>query len=227
MTNTENYGFFLPTEEDSMADVQTNLTSSFETLEAVPEIPVFAAGVALPQSGPYEIGDRIFRNDALGPDQWPSSYILVCKDINWGWHWRPIQVPLSPWVTLTNSIIDASQPNFMISPTVPLSMAMDYKGRVWWRGAVEYNVAGIPVGTKTLFKPFPSGIKPNSPFEFINAVSPVTSGGVSGVNSFVGAIMHGDANGSTFQFWNTAVGPRFVFFDGFSYIAAESFFSNG
>lgn len=227
MTNSSNYGFFLPTEDDLMSDVKKNITDSLKIIEPVADIPVFAAGTALPQSGNYNVGDRIFRNDPAGPNTWPSSYILVCKDVNWGWHWRPIYTPMSPWVNLTNAVIDSSQPNFTISTTVPLAMAMDYRGRVWWRGAVEYNVAGIPVGVKTLFKPFPSGIKPNSPFEFVNAVSPVTSGGTSGVNSFIGAIMHGDANGSSFQFWNTASGPRFVFFDGFSYIAAESYFTNG
>lgn len=180
---TENYNLFLPKPEDSMADVVKNLTNSFNVLLPRGNPTIIAAGGALPQSGSYELGDRVFRNDAISSTTYPSSYILICKDVNWGWHWRPVQTIISPWVTLTSTIWDTA--DFELHPTSPLQIALDSHGYCHWRGAFRRPAAGIPQDvTISPFKEIPLGIRPNVRFMHTLAVSPVVS--TTGTNGYSG-----------------------------------------
>lgn len=222
---TTNYGFFLPDEEDSMADVETNITNNFQTIEPVGDPTVIAAGADLPQEGDYNLFDRVFRNDPTGSTTWPSVYLLVCKDANWGWHWRPIQQITSPWVTITNDAI--SDVNFEIHPTNPLRIALDSRGWCHWRGCIRSKVPGISAATSfNALKTIPLGLRPCFSFMHTIALSPVLSGAGKAGNVGGRLFMREDGANSVRVFNSNNGISQNIWFDGLHYNTAYHWYYN-
>ena len=201
MAITENYGLFMPTEDDSMADVVSFLNDNWDKLRDRADPTVIAAGVALPQAGDYELGDRVFRADAATGGAYPSVYILVCKDANYGWHWRPVQHNISPWVTLPVDIVNDA--NFEVHLTYPVQVAFDSKGWCHWRGALRRTTPNIPEATSyTVLKNIPAGLRPTTRLMHTVPVSPAIS--ATSEEGYVGGRYYMDETGSsTFRFFNT------------------------
>lgn len=223
---TPNYGLFKPKPSDSMADVEKNLTETFEKLSTRADPTVIANGGALPQVGDYEIGDRVIRMKTVAnPFDHTSSFLLVCKDANWGWHWRPIQQILSPWVTLPASAI--SDGNWSLNATYPPAIALDSRGYVHWRGAITYNAS---INNMTSFFPFknvPVGLRPNTEFLHVLPVDPVNSG--VGLTGYKGGRMRMEPDGDTqFLFFNTAATTvRNAWLTGLNYWSSYQFATAG
>lgn len=226
---TSNYNLFMPAGADSMADVVTNLTENFQIIEPRNDITVIAALGALPQAGDYEVGDRVFRDDVAGGPNltWPSNYILVCKDTNWGWHWRPIQQILSPWVTVPSTAINDA--NFELHPTVPLQIALDSRGFCHWRGAIRRTTAGIPAATSfTVFKTIPDGIRPNVPFMHTIGLSPITGSSTGKAGNVGGRIFMNNTGGSSIRTFNSNNGvSQNIWFDGMNYNNSAHWYFSG
>lgn len=223
---TPNYGFFLPKDTDSMADVEKNITTTFEKLSTRADPTVIPAGNPLPQVGDYEIGDRVFRQDLDDGITYPSSYLLVCKDNNWGWHWRPIQTILSPWVSLSSSIWATS--DFEIHPTYGLQIAINNRGFCHWRGAIRKPTPNIPEDTLfESFKNIPVGLQPNTSILHTLAVSPIVGG--SGKSGYVGGrFFIRDDGYNTMKFFNTNnVSSQTVWFTNLRYNNSAGFYFSG
>jgi hypothetical protein len=216
--STPNYGFFLPTGEDSMSDVKKNITDSFKTIEPRNNITVIPSGGVLPQTGDYNIGDRIFRDDprsGFASGLYPSVYILICKDPVWGWHWRPVQAVISPWVTIPATAINNVL--FELHPTFKFQIALDSKGMCYWRGAIRSKVVGItPNSSMIIFNDVPVALRAG--FDVLHSVvlSPAT--GTTGRPGYVGGRMGINADGSgSFRFFNSATVVQNIWFNGLMY----------
>lgn len=154
-TTTPNYGITKP-------DPKTALMSAFETYinagwSKLEDIPAPPSGTTLPQSGSYNLGDRFYKSDTK------SIYILVAKDADWGWHWRPIHDAISPWLTIpTTAMVNAV--GWTLNPVAanPFAIALDNRGNCYWRGVIGPSVGNIARNSSVgVFKPLPSGIRPS------------------------------------------------------------------
>lgn len=229
MAVTDNYGLYLPTDQDEMSAVEQNITNSLDILEPRADPTVIAAGGALPQTGNYNVGDRVFRNDIRDLSvarTYPSTYILVCKDANWGWHWRPVQQNLSPWVTVPAGCISDTT-NYEIHPTYPLAIAMNSQGFCHWRGALRKKTVNIPEATNiNVLKVVPEGIRPHLRLVHTIPVSPVVSG--TGEGGYVGGRFYMNELGeNNFRFINTNNATSQTFWlTGLKYQPSKGFFYN-
>jgi hypothetical protein len=136
-----------------MADFETWLNANWEKLRKASSPP---SGTTLPQSGPYNIGDRFYKSDTR------SIYILVCKDTNWGWYWRPIQDAISPWFTVPTTCLNLGTWTINSVAGKPFQIALDNRGKCYWRGVLAPNfLATITRNTDlAVFRPLPDGIRP-------------------------------------------------------------------
>lgn len=220
---TANYNLYMPTEDESMADVAVNITDNFEILLNRANPTVVAAGGDLPQVGSYELGDRVFRADAATTTSYPSSYILVCKDATWGWHWRPVQELISPWISVPATAI--AHADYEIHPTYPLQIAYDSRGWCHWRGSVRKKVANIPEDvTTTIFNSLPDGLRPTTNLMHSAPVTPVvtstTEAGYAGSRIFINS-----TGVNTMRFFNTNnATSREFWFTGFKYQPSLGFY---
>lgn len=191
---TPNYNFFLPKEEDSMADVKKNITDSFKIIQPRNDITIIPAGQPLPQAGNYNLGDRVFRDDPAASPTYPSNYILVCKDLYWGWHWRPIQGRLSPWVDIPNTAVSTAYASqFGLTGVSPVQIALDNRGICYWRGKIKSLSPTIPVGiSMPILRNVPVGIRPNSSITFTCGLGPLVAG-----NTFAASQFHLDNTGNS------------------------------
>lgn len=200
-----NYPFFYPTSSDKMSDVKKNITNNFKLIEPRNDITVIAAGAPLPQAGNYEIGDRVFRNDPAGNGTWPSNYLLVTKDANWGWHWRPIQQNISPWIDIPSTAIEDTT-NWELHPTNKFQIALDSRGWCHWRGMLRTKTPGItPASSLIVLKAIPTGIRPGLNFMHTVSVSPIVSAAGKAGN-VAGRIYINNEGYSSFRFFNTGNG---------------------
>jgi hypothetical protein len=225
MESTTNYGLQMPEDDDQMSDVETALNDNFLILEPRADPTVIASGGALPQAGDYNLGDRVFRNDAITSGTYPSTYILVVKDATWGWHWRPVQQNISPWVTLPVGVINDAL--FEIHPTYPVAVAFDSQGYCHWRGAFRKKVANIPENTGyNVLKTMPVGLRTTTRLLHTVPVSPVVSGTTE--NGYVGGRLFMAQDGtSSFVFFNTNNATSQTFWiTGLKYQPSKSFFYN-
>jgi hypothetical protein len=221
---TPNYGFFMPSEEDSMADVAKNITDNFEILGGRGNPTVIPAGGALPQSGNYNLFDMVYRDDPKDGFNWPSAYLLVCKDADWGWHWRPIQAITSPWVTVPSTAIVHT--SFEQHPTSPVQIALDSRGWCHWRGRFRQKTVNIASATTfVIFKTLPLGLRP--PFEFNHtvALSPIRSAAGKAGNVSGRMFLREDGYNS-FRFFNSNSGSQNIWLDGLHYNTAYSWYYN-
>lgn len=219
---TTNYTLFLPKPADLMSDVKRNITDSFRVLEPLNDPTVIAAGVALPQAGDYEIGDRVFRNDPQASYTYPSTYLLVVKDANWGWHWRPVQQELSPWVSVPDTAISPTYSADVIShPDYPFQIALDSRGWCHWRGALFGSIYESDL-VYPIFNNIPRGLRPNSDFVRMAAATPPPAG-----ISFAGMLFYMDADGSSAFVGNNVGAITDVWLDGIQYNNSDEFYYNG
>lgn len=222
-----NYNFFYPTESDAMSDVKKNLTDNLNIIAPRVDITVIAAGADLPQTGSYSVGDRVFRNDpkvdANGTA--PSNYLLISKDADYGWSWRPIQQVISPWITLPSSVISDTA-NWQMHPNAPLQMTLDSRGTCLFRGSLRKITAGIIANTTwTILKPLPVALRPNHDIMHSIGVTPIQS--AAGKAGFVGGrVAITQATGAwSFRFANTNNGiSQDIWLDGLRYHNSTGYF---
>lgn len=149
---TPNYGFNKPEPNDSMADFETWLNHNWDAITDAASPP---SGTVLPQTGTYKIGDRFYKTDTQ------SIYILVGKDPNWGWFWRPIQDAISPWFTIPSTCLDIANWTVNPVPANPFAIALDNRGKCYWRGVIGTVSGNIARATSHItFKSIPAGITP-------------------------------------------------------------------
>jgi hypothetical protein len=149
---TPNYGLNKPDPSDAMNNFETWLNANWDIITAATAPP---SGTTLPQSGAYDVGDRFYKSDTK------SIYILVCKDANWGWYWRPIQDALSPWFTIPTTAMNIA--GWTLNPVTanPAAIALDNRGKCYWRGVIGPSTGNIPrAASQNVFLPIPAGIRP-------------------------------------------------------------------
>jgi hypothetical protein len=138
---------------DLMSDYNTWLNSNWTTLQSAtgPE----GSGTSLPTSGVYNLGDRFYKTDTK------SIYILICKDADWGWYWRPIHDAISPWVTVPDTAMNLAGWGLNVVPAKPMQIAFDNRGECYWRGIIGVTSGTIPRGVShAVFKLLPQGLRP-------------------------------------------------------------------
>lgn len=152
-TETANYRLNEAIPSDAMSDFETFLNFNWEKLRKAVGPP---NGTTLPQSGPFDVGDRFYKSDTK------SIYILVCKDANWGWHWRPIQDAISPWLTVPTTCLNLG--TWTLNPVGgnPFAIALDNRGKCYWRGVIGPSSGTFARNSsQSVFKPLPTGIRPS------------------------------------------------------------------
>jgi hypothetical protein len=158
---TPNYGLNKvgnPT-SDAMSDFTTWLNNNWDKITAAAAPP---SGTTLPQSGTYNVGDRFYKSDTK------SIYILVVKDANWGWYWRPIHDAISPWFTVPTTVMKIAGWTLNPTPANPFQIAMDNRGRVYWRGIIGFTAGNMSRNVSYgLFGCPPLGIRPRQPGTFM------------------------------------------------------------
>lgn len=145
------YGLVKPEPTDTMSSFDTQINPNWDKLtDAVSP----NSGTTLPQSGTYNIGDRFYKSDTQ------SIYILVLKDANWGWHWRPVQDAISPWLTIPSTALNDAA--WTLNPVAanPFAIALDNRGRCHWRGVIGTITGNFTRNTSPqVLKPVPTGIR--------------------------------------------------------------------
>jgi phage replication-related protein YjqB (UPF0714/DUF867 family) len=151
-SQTPQYRLNIADQTDYMSDIETWINYNYEKLR---KATAPNSGTTLPQSGDYDLGDRFYKTDTK------SIYILVCKDANWGWFWRPIHDAISPWITPPNSCMAISGWTLTAVAGKPFAIALDNRGKCYWRGTVGPSTGAITRNTSyNLFDPLPDGIRP-------------------------------------------------------------------
>lgn len=155
---SNNYGLALPTDgrngasDDRMSDFETQINGNWTKLTAITTPP---SGTTLPTTGNYNLGDRFYKTDTR------SIYILVCKDSNWGWYWRPVQDAISPWFPVPDTAMDISGWTLNPVASIPCAIALDNRGKCYWRGVIGTVTGNIARNVShAVFKPVPIGIRP-------------------------------------------------------------------
>lgn len=149
---TTNYGFVKPDDSSLMSQFETYMNGNWTAIEGVPAPPSITG--ALPQSGPYNLYDRVYRTD----DQ--SIYILIVKDASWGWHWRPVHAAISPWIFIDG--LDIYENAAWNNPAPSnVAVAYDNKGHIHWRGFISRATSMPWNSTDQIFKDLPLGMYPS------------------------------------------------------------------
>lgn len=152
---TPNYGLAKPKNDgtESMASFDVWLNPNWVKIE---DAPAPNSGTTLPTSGTYNIGDRFYKTDTK------SIYILIVKDADWGWLWRPVHDAISPWFTIPSTAINTAGWSVNSVAGNPFQIAFDNRGYCYWRG-----ILGVTSGTfarntnHTVLKVLPDGIRPS------------------------------------------------------------------
>jgi hypothetical protein len=186
-TPTPNYAMNIALPDDSMAQFETWFNANWDKITDVPAPP---SGAALPQVGTYNLGDRFYLTTTQ------SIYILVCKDVDWGWHWRPIQDGISPWLTIPATVLSGA--GWTINPVVadPLAIAIDHRGHVYWRGVIGTTPGNIARFTNhNPIKTIPFGLRPREDSAFQLGVEPLAIAGTT-TQAWQGARMYIPGSGA-------------------------------
>lgn len=211
---TRNYGILCPKPTDSMAQgvppLVQNLRDAFERIEAAANPNVVTT---LPQSGTYNIGDRVY----YSPTQ--SSFILLSKDPAWGWIWRPVQAAISPWRAVPVSAfsgVDAA--GYGPHATRPLQIALDNRGNCHWRGAISKSTVGLPNNNSiTIFANLPNGLRHHTNGMYTLAIDPATPQTDTGITGYKGGRLYVDVTGYTSFRFHYASSAQHIYFDGIEY----------
>lgn len=220
---TPNYDLNKPEPGDSMADFETYLNANWDAIADAPGPPT---GATLPSAGDYSVGDRFYHTDTQ------SIYLLACKDANWGWHWRPVQSAISPWVTVPTTCLDTINDgaNWNLNPIGnPFQIALDNRGKCYWRGVIS-RTGGIPRNVShQLFKPLPVGIKPRERGAIMLGHSPLNVG-VDGtaLSSFQGArifLFDNDVSPQSIRCFGGVGNPTHIHLTGINYAVGTAHFT--
>jgi len=191
---TPNYGLVRPTDGRGLTtndpmnvpDVQIN-----PNWDALAGVPAPNSGTTLPQSGSYNLGDRFYKSDTQ------SIYVLICKDVNWGWYWRPVHDAISPWFTVPTTCLAIAGWTLNPVPTNPFAIALDARGRCYWRGVVGPTSGNLARNTSPgVFKPLPTGLRPARSGTWMLGHEPVAVGtNGNNLNAWQGARIYLNDNG--------------------------------
>lgn len=179
-TPTPNYNLVRPDEYDDMSDFDVQINPNWDALSDAASPP---SGTTLPQTGSYDVGDRFYKSDTK------SIYILIAKDANWGWHWRPIQDAISPWFTVPTTCMNIA--GWTLNPTAsnPFAIAFDNRGKCYWRGVIGTSSGNISRNVShAVFKSLPDGLRPRERGAYMlghETLAVGTSG--SNLNAYQGA----------------------------------------
>lgn len=226
---TSNYGMLCPKESDTMSQQLTpaipglaqNLRDAWETLEKSAN-PDVIANPPLPQSGSYDIGDRVYLSHA----SYQSSFILIAKDAFWGWIWRPIQTGLAPWITVTSAVFQGpSGPDFQLHPTIPFQFTLDNKGNCYWRGAIRSVVSGIVTNSSLgIFAVLPSGLRNATSGMYTLTLDPATPQTDTGLLGYKGGRWYIQNDGyNSLRFHNTTNSQN-IYFTGIEYVVSDRYY---
>lgn len=170
---TPNYGLARPEPTDLMSDFETQLNDNWDEIADAASPP---SGTTLPQAGDYNIGDRFYKTDTK------SIYLLIVKDANWGWHWRPIQDAISPWLEVPATCMDIAGWTLNPVASYPFAIALDHRGKCYWRGLIGTAAGNISRNVShAVFKPLPIGLRPRERGAYMLGHS-VASVGTDGTN---------------------------------------------
>jgi len=222
---TTNYGFVKPDDLSLMRSFETYMNGNWTAIEGVVAPPSITG--TLPQSGSYNLYDRVYRTD----DQ--SIYILIVKDVLWGWHWRPVHAAISPWIQIRAFDIFENAAWNNPGPS-NLQVAYDNKGQMHWRGFLQRTSAMVWNTTEAIFKDMPKGIYPSRSFSYVAdpVTAAVTASGFGMVQYarlfFSGADRNpvgtiGDSNVRLFGGDSAGTQPSNLFFN-FDYAVGASWF---
>jgi hypothetical protein len=180
-TPTPNYQMNIALTTDPMNQFETWFNQNWDKITDVPAPP---SGAALPQVGAFDIGDRFYLTTTQ------SIYVLVVKDADWGWHWRPIQDGISPWVPIPSAVINTA--GWTVNPVVadPFAIALDHRGHVYWRGVIGTDPGNIARFTNhNPLKIVPFGIRPREDSSYMLGHEPLSTVGTT-TQSYQGARMY-------------------------------------
>lgn len=156
---TPNYALNRPEPSDAMSNFDLWLNANWDKIADAASPP---SGVTLPQVGSYNVGDRFYKSDTK------SIYILVCKDVNWGWHWRPVQDAISPWFAPPVTCMSVGGWTLNPTPANPFAIAFDNRGSCHWRGIIGVTAGTIARASSiSVFKPVPNGLSPRQRSTFM------------------------------------------------------------
>ena len=180
-TVTPNYGFNKPAQNDLMREFETWINANWDKMTNMVSAPIIATA-DLPQTGSYVIGSRVYHQATK------SIYILVAKDVDWGWHWRPIQAGISPWVNVPANAIALSPWVVNLDPTKPFQIALGNGAYgLFMRGVIGVTSGQITQNTNySVFKPLPLALSPRSNTEFMVGHEALSVDGF-GYNAWQGA----------------------------------------
>lgn len=151
---TPNYGLVRPESTDQMSDFDVQINPNWDEIADAASPP---SGTTLPQSGSYNIGDRFYKTDTQ------SIYLLIVKDANWGWHWRPIQDAISPWLEVPATCMEIAGWTLNSVASNPFAIAFDHRGKCYWRGLIGPSAGNISRNVShAVFKPLPTGLLPRN-----------------------------------------------------------------
>jgi phage replication-related protein YjqB (UPF0714/DUF867 family) len=221
-SQTSQYRLNLAQRDDQMSDFETWLNFNWEKLKDAASPP---SGTTLPQSGPYNVGDRFYKTDTK------SIYLLVTKDVNWGWYWRPIQDAISPWFTVPSTCLALTGWSLNSVPAAPFQIALDNRGRCYWRGVLSSTPGTFArLNSFALFNFLPTGLRPSFRGVWMLGHETLAVGTTAGnLNTYQGARMfiprEEDVNPSVRSFGGTADFNK-VHLTGISYSVGTSRFTS-
>jgi hypothetical protein len=149
---TNYYKLFKPDETSSSINSPATLDATWTKIEGIPGPDIIATGI--PPVGVYNIYDRVYVQDIK------DVLLLVVKDDNWGEYWRPIYNAIGPWINVPNTALNRPGWSNSILTGVPWQIAMDNRGRCYWRGATGINASVTNTSTLNFIKDLPAGLRP-------------------------------------------------------------------
>jgi hypothetical protein len=223
---TANYSMLCPKPVDTMSQriavpdpfLAQNIRDAFERIEAAAN-PAIVAAPPLPSAGNFRIGDRLYLSDAT----YRSSFVLLSKDANWGWIWRPIQAAIGPWHTIPGSAFNGPDSATWAShPTKPLQVALSNKGHCHWRGAIRKSTVGLPNNNSLeIFANMPNGIKHHTVGMYTLAIDPATPQSDVSLAGYKGGRWYIQPDGYNSLRFHNATTAQDVYFDGLEYVVSN------
>lgn len=210
MTTTSNYGFFLPTDDDSMADVNGSFNNSWTALNNVFTCPV--VGTLPITDFSYTIGSRVYHSTLK------SVFILIAQSALWGNFWRPVETKYGPWIQPGNSII--SDPATYKFGTTPINYRLTNTGKFIIKGSVDTVAATGYPNAETSFSPaglvsIPVTVAPAKRSIFMGAGYPATASTTKPTTAQLTVRPDGSFSNVVYNSFNTVTG---CFYDGWEWV---------